>query len=76
MKKLYGDKKREKSGISQAVNEIASEVVEKSPLLMKGMEKAEEFEKKIKKTVDQVKDKVEPLSQRVQTVVENLKKNI
>jgi len=62
MKKLYGDRKRDKSGIIQAVDEIASEVVENSKFLQRGMKEAE----KIK----------ESFEQKIQSVQSAIKKNL
>jgi len=83
MKKLYGNKRRETSGISLAVNEIASEVVEKSSLLQRGVEETEKLKEKLMETVDlakrkveQVKESIEPVAHRVQTAVDEfVKKN-
>jgi hypothetical protein len=58
MRKLYGDKRREKSGISQALTEIASEVVEKSPFLMRGVAEAEKLKDRVEQVVDQFKKKI------------------
>mmetsp|Transcript_27502 Transcript_27502/g.38785 ORF Transcript_27502/g.38785 Transcript_27502/m.38785 type:complete len:650 (-) Transcript_27502:29-1978(-) len=58
MKKLYGDKVRSKSGVTQAITEIVNEAVEASPNLKKIKNGVSSVEKKAEKITMKIKQQV------------------
>ncbi len=65
MKKLYGNKVRDKNGITQAITEIMNEAVEKSPRLAE-----------IKKSASKAREKFEEIKAKAQPVAEKIKENL
>src|SRR5690348_11987118 len=69
MKKLYGDKVRQKSGIEQAISEIVNEVVDANPRLKKIKHKAD-------MVTDNIKSKASVLEERAKLESKKLLENV